>query len=242
MAIRYEYLNGSPSAYSSTYGVEWTGMTFKPTVSHYITSVRISGIRQGSPGIITGSIRATVWSGTAYIPTGADLGSGTANGDTLGIAISEWRDINISGTPLLTAGVTYAIVIRCPTGTSINRYRWDFAGGGYANGTTVYSSDSGVGWVEGAGFDCIFEEWGITTPIYNQIVTGLRHIYNRKQDDLEITFGGYSTAEDILAPKIMKMVDDVTIPQITEPPKVPPVKPFEFGGGESGGSGATRKW
>jgi hypothetical protein len=81
-----------------------------------------------------------------------------------------------------------------------------------------------------------------TDSLNNQIVTGLRHIYNRKQDDLEITFGGYSTAEDILAPKIMKMVDDVTIPQITEPPKIPPVKPFEFGGGESSGSGATRKW
>jgi hypothetical protein len=81
-------------------------------------------------------------------------------------------------------------------------------------------------------------EYNIILNTENQIVTGLRHIYNRKQDDLEITFGGYSTAEDILAPEIMKIVEEATIPQLTEPPKVKPL----FGGGESGGSGATRKW
>jgi hypothetical protein len=48
----------------------------------------------------------------------------------------------------------------------------------------------------------------------NQIVTGLRHIYNRKRDDLEITFGGYSTAEDLIAPDVMKTVEEATIPQI----------------------------
>ncbi len=60
------------------------------------------------------------------------------------------------------------------------------------------------------------------SPANNQIVTGLRHIYNRKRDDLEITFGGYSTKEELIAPEIMKIADDVTIPQVTEPKKVVP--------------------
>jgi hypothetical protein len=60
------------------------------------------------------------------------------------------------------------------------------------------------------------------SPPFNRIVTGIRHIYNRKRDDLEITFGGYSTKEELIAPEIMKIADDVTIPQVTEPKKVVP--------------------
>lgn len=71
------------------------------------------------------------------------------------------------------------------------------------------------------------------SPANNQVVTGLRHIYSKakRRYDLEITFGGYSTREDIIAPEIAKIVDEETIPQVPEKDKtkLTKVPPPELG-------------
>ncbi len=85
------------------------------------------------------------------------------------------------------------------------------------------STDSGLNWSP-VNYGVSHQNYGNPNLIRssNQIVTGLRHIYYKggggkpMRNDLEITFGGVSTSEDIIAPNIMKIADDATIPQIPE--------------------------
>jgi hypothetical protein len=45
---------------------------------------------------------------------------------------------------------------------------------------------------------------------FNGVVSGLRHIYNRQVYNLEITFGGVSTSEEIVSDELVKMAEQAT--------------------------------
>jgi hypothetical protein len=104
-------------------------------------------------------------------------------------------------------------------------WRYTYAGvGGSDNNKNAFSSpDSGVNWTAlDVGIE--YELYGniLPDPSNNQIVTGLRHIYNRKRYDLEISYGGVSVVDDLVTPEQALIAEDL----LTQAPvKKEPVKP-----------------
>ena len=157
----YEKSNTGDDGFATWYGANWEAETFTPSITHTITSVKLLMYRDDGelPGTITLSIRGT----TANLPSGADLCSGTTNGNTLEITgVGEWREITLGAGTLLIAGTKYAKVFRAITGDASNRVRSRVTNPGtYSGGSAVYSSDSGVNWTDYGTFDYQFEEYGI---------------------------------------------------------------------------------
>jgi hypothetical protein len=99
------------------------------------------------------------------VPTGADLTSGTINGDMLTTdEAGLWYQIKMSSTVVLPLDAAYAIVIRAPSGTIANMCRWrDWSGGGldkYTGGHMCYSANSGTDWTAYNLDDFDFELYG----------------------------------------------------------------------------------
>ena len=160
--VLYEYYNTGDDDANFVYGATWRYQTFTPTVAHKITSVNLLLGRQLSPGAVTVSIRATDVDGK---PTGADLISGTTDGNTLPAITSpyEWREIGFGAAGYaLIAGTKYAIVWRALTGGPDDTVyaRLDGSVPTYAGGNYGYSIDSGATWVENTSVDFLFEERG----------------------------------------------------------------------------------
>lgn len=157
-ATLYEHYNTDDESTFWLYAQDWRAQTFTAESTHSVTSVRLKLRREGSPGEVTVSIRATDGSGH---PTGADLTSGTTDGNTLPTGASwEWREITL--TPyFLTSGTKYAIVVRAPNGTSGNELRWrgDGSSPTYAGGEYGVSDDSGTTWAFYSIVDFMFEVW-----------------------------------------------------------------------------------
>ncbi len=174
MATLYERYNSEGDAVSdnASFSANWDAMTFTPSISHTITSVRLYMRRDGSPGTMTVSIRAT----SGGEPTGSDLDgiTGTTNANTLPAypAGREWREVTLGVGIALTAGIKYAIVIRCAGNSSSNQTRWgtDNSSPTYAGGEHYNSADSGSTWnPTGTHSDDLFEEYG--EPIGTSTVT-----------------------------------------------------------------------
>jgi len=145
------------SAYYNVYGEYWRSQTFTPQSSHKITSVKLKLCRVGSPGTGTVSIKATDANGK---PTGADLCSGSIDGNALPETPEKLGFLLGAGANLST-GTKYAIVWRFPSGDSSNYARTrHMYPGTYAGGTAVTSSDSGATWSVVTDWDFVFEDWG----------------------------------------------------------------------------------
>lgn len=164
MAILYEnstwaWAGQVRNIYGNTW---WFAQTFTPQTTHDITSVILSLARVGSPGTITVSIRAT----TLDKPSGADLCSGTTDGDTLPAGgyptpAPEEREITFGTNPTLTAGTKYAIVVRASSGNSSNKVWWSATTSSvYADGDQCRSGNVGVSWTLYATRELWFEEYG----------------------------------------------------------------------------------
>ncbi|GEM_PF-282338 len=154
----HEYYNTGDDTAHSFYGVYWDAQTFTPQVTHQIASVKLLLYRTGNPGTVTVSIRAT----SGGLPTGADLASGTTNGNTLpDTSPGEWHTITFTTPITLTAGTMYAIVVRVPSGSTTNRLHWRFdsTSATYPRGTKCRSSDSGSSWTSDTTHDFMFEEY-----------------------------------------------------------------------------------
>ena len=162
MATLYEnYITGDDN-WHIIFSSGWYAQTFTPSVNHVISSVKLLIFRLGSPGVLTVSIRAT----SGGLPTGADLATGTTDGDTLTAdSAGEWREITFAVGASLLASTKYAIVCR-QSGTPGGNYvgwRSDGSSPTYADGALCTSGDSGASWLEGSGDDEMFEEWGDIT-------------------------------------------------------------------------------
>jgi len=159
MAELYEnYITGDDFAYAP-FGNRRAAQTFTPSISHEVTSVKLKLLRYGYPGTLTVSIKAT----TGLVPSGADLSSGTIDGDTLSTSGYEWVSIPQTSYPSLTAGTKYAIVIKAPLGDYSNyvAVAGDSSSPTYTGGNYCYSSDSGANWTAFTSADLVFEEWGL---------------------------------------------------------------------------------
>ena len=127
------------NVYSST---NWFAQTFTTVTAYTLSSVKLLIHRVGSPGTITVSIRAV--DGNSR-PTGADLTSGTINGNTLTTdSNGEWKGIALTSY-VLTASTEYAIVVRASSANgSTNILRWNTGTNSY--GESSDSSDGGSSW------------------------------------------------------------------------------------------------
>lgn len=167
MANLYEYYNTGDGYGFYVYGTTWEAQTFTPSTAHKITSVKLKLYRQGSPGTLTVSIRATDGEG---LPTGEDLCSGTTNGNTLPLGSPyTWREITLGDGADLSADTKYAIVARAPAGDVTNTVFWraDISSPTYEGGNFASSTDSGDSWTGNTSYDFMFEDWGeaIAPPV-----------------------------------------------------------------------------
>ena len=155
----HEYYSDNDDSASNFRDTSWQCQTFTTTSAYVISSVKLKIYRVGSPGTITVSIRATDVGGK---PTGADLASGTTDGDTLTTSSSgEWREITF-GTPYSLSGTTkYAIVASTASGDYENEVLWkrDATSPTYSGGSAGDSTDSGSSWSLITTQDMMFECW-----------------------------------------------------------------------------------
>jgi len=172
MATRYEYYTTGDTDAWLVFGVRLEAQTFTPSIAHKITSVKLKLYRIGLPGTLTVSIRATNGSGH---PTGADLCSGTTNGNTLPHGVpAEWREITLGAGYNLSAGIKYAIVATAPSGNLSNCAYWrgDYTNPTYWKGCreNKYGAED---WISYTDIDLMFEEWGeaiVTETAYDTMV------------------------------------------------------------------------
>lgn len=136
----------------AVYGVNWQAQTFTtPSENISLTDIEIYAERTGSPGTVTASIRAT----SSSLPSGADLTSGTVDGNTFDTS-PAWETIDI-GDCSLNATTEYALVIRATGGDASNYIYWrQDSSGAYADGQSAESTDSGGTWAANTGRDMLF--------------------------------------------------------------------------------------
>lgn len=159
---RFEYCDTGDTNGMYVWNVYWSFQTFTPVTPHKITSVRLKLYRVGTPGTLTVGIRNT------YLgkPTGADLCSGTINGNTLTTdTAGDWYWITLGDGYIPDVDIEYAIVARAPDGTTFHRVYWRIGSGGYDGGNAGNSYNSGAPWYSWANNDHIFEVWGETSDI-----------------------------------------------------------------------------
>ena len=92
-------------------------------------------------------------------PTGADLTSGTTDGDTLP-QVGSWeeRQITFVSGIALTSGTKYAIVVRAASATPGDDIHWiAVTPSGIANGNNLISANSGSTWSAAAAWDSWFK-------------------------------------------------------------------------------------
>lgn len=154
----FQYLNVPWFAYwGSTSPDSRAAQTFTPQQPQTIASITLPLRRDGTPGTITISIRATDADGH---PTGPDLTLGTIDGDTLPTAHpGEWRFFDL--TPLLLDEyVKYAIVIK----SQFASVMWPHVGGNqYPVGQLLTYTVATDTW-NPTTRDFIFECWGTPIP------------------------------------------------------------------------------
>lgn len=137
------------------YGVNWCAQTFVADGSYSMSGIQLPLYRLGNPGDVTISLRATL----AGLPTGANLATGTYNGNSLTTNTNgQWIAQAFTVDYSLTSGTTYAIVVAATAGNINNYVGWVANNGNkYDNGQVCTSVNSGVAWVAVATDDAMFE-------------------------------------------------------------------------------------
>lgn len=149
-----DYYMAGADADVDVYGNNWYVQTFNATDPYEMTGFWIKALRVGSPGTVTGSLRAT----TGGLASGADLATGTINGDDFSTATGgEWYEVTFTDTDTVTAGTVYAVALRATGGDADNYIGWRVdTGNGYARGQECSSTDGGSVWNAVAANDLMF--------------------------------------------------------------------------------------
>ena len=171
------YTAGDDSAYE-VYGNIWFAQTFTVGAeAHSITEVRFVAYRELLPGTVTVSLRNT----SAGLPVGADLTSGTTEGDNFTTDTGGvWYGVDLTEYDL-TADTEYAIVIRAVAGDATNslHLRYDGSTATFDDGSEINSTNGGVTWAEDTDDDLLLEVWG--NPLLE--VTGAQVFRGYLEDD-----------------------------------------------------------
>lgn len=127
----------------------WRAQTFKPLLTGQVTRVELALVRTTFTGDLVASIRDTLLGK----PTGADLCAKSQ-------PYTDGFMFIFPSTPTLTQGIQYALQIRGDTG-ALGVMLWNRLNGDpYADGTDVYSTDTGATWTINAAADFLFTVWG----------------------------------------------------------------------------------
>lgn len=140
------------------FGASWHAQSFTPGANHQLTTVRLLLTKEGSPGLMSVSIRAN----GAAKPTGADLSLlGSRDLDVLNIGTTKaWIDFDLTAVAV-TAATKYWIVVRTAGADTNNDGQWrtDITSPAYAGGGGSLSADSGASWTtEDTTVDHMFKE------------------------------------------------------------------------------------
>ena len=165
-----QQLNADKSGDCDIFGSRYCAQTFTLAHSAKLSKIELGYIStMGTPPNYNIQIRTT----SGGKPTSTVLASTT---QSLVSASDEWSKniVTFSSPPLLSAGVTYAIVISAQSngGDSSNKVWWfGTMSGSYSNGTAYLSTDSGSTWstpaVESGGFDSV-ADFAFKTYFENQ--------------------------------------------------------------------------
>jgi hypothetical protein len=158
-AVIHDYHNTGDDTYTTLHTDYWRSQSFTASSDYAATSIKLKIACQGNPGDITVSIRnADIWGE----PLGADLNSGTIDGNTITDDMAgAWYSVNLL-TPLhLDSDSKYAIVVRAVNGDTSNKVYW-LGGGTYDQGWYGLSQNSGDSWTTFGHMDLMFEVWGIS--------------------------------------------------------------------------------
>jgi len=154
MALFDHYNTGDTDSYGFFLDF-WEGQVFTATDTYDATSIRVKMLKSGSPGTITVSLR----NASGGLPTGADLGSGTTDGDTLTEDnAGEWREITFSPSIAITSGNSYGICVRCAG--MLAGIRVDFSASPVYSGYECISEDAGANWSTNGNAVVLFELYG----------------------------------------------------------------------------------
>ena len=169
-AVLYEALSSGDNAYGWSSATRWEAQSFTTVGGHFATSVRLKMfiLSGDTPGRVTVSIRAT--DGSGY-PTGSDMASGIADGDTFTTSMTgEWREFVFNKPCLLAAATKYTLVIRSENATDFANIKL-VTTGGYSGGNRNLSMDTGVTWTPLTS-DMLFEVYGVPPRLYEHYTTG----------------------------------------------------------------------
>ena len=127
---------------------QWVAQTFTPSVTGNLDKVYLAIHKNSAPSDLIVAIRAT----SGGIPTGSDLASETISVGSVSSSLVDNLAITFASPASLTASTTYAIVVRSPSSSGGNYYRWEFAhsivsgSADYVSGQVCISTDSGATW------------------------------------------------------------------------------------------------
>lgn len=144
---------------------EWRAQTFTASGSYSVTQVALRLFRINTPGTVTVSIKATDSNGK---PTGADLCSGTTDGNALTTdTAGAWVTITFTTAYALTHNTLYAIVVKavCPNTSDYWYWTYDDNDATYVGGRALYNSAAPAGtWNFMSGTDDYMFRTYSTTP------------------------------------------------------------------------------
>lgn len=149
-----EYAISNADGNAAFSGAVWAAQVFKANTGHTLTGLKLALFADGGdPGTITMSIQGI----SGGDPDGTDLSVTTLPGSKVPTTAGTFTEIAMPPVTL-AIGVSFAIVIRVPTGNSL---KWENDGStpSYADGQGERSTDSGAAWTAQAT-DFIFEDWG----------------------------------------------------------------------------------
>lgn len=154
-------------------GDTWIAQTFTTINAYTLTSLKIFGWRDGTPGTVTVSIRAVDGAGEPLLP---ELSTGTFDADAAvgtTFATAAWASVTMTAVDL-TADTQYAIVVRALTGDGGNQFKWEENSGEYAGGSRYRSWTAGIAdsWagLAGAAYDFGFVTYSSGVVDLNQKV------------------------------------------------------------------------
>ncbi len=163
--IQENVLTGADSWVTVT-GNTWKAKVFTVTDNMTLLGVSLGMKRYDTPSTVTVSIRAVTGAAPDGVPTGANIASGTTNGDTLWLAgypLAE-RVVRLTTPVNLDEGTQYAIIVNISIamGNSASMRCFDHSDSTHYGVCT--SADAGASWSSVDGYDMAYELWGYLRP------------------------------------------------------------------------------
>ena len=158
--------------------IDWCSQIITPSTSYSasIISLKLERGAGGGGGTIYVGIRAT----SAGLPTGSDLSTGTISDSV--VTTRAWYNVTLSSPVSLTAGTSYAVVVRCSDGSAFYQrgYYWDcdtVAPYGYPE-PGLYSMNAGGTW-NNYNYVFMFAVYGGSSPSVNNTLTIQAPVWQR---------------------------------------------------------------